>query len=271
MPKEKNEANASLKGGALQKTRDEQLAAMRGLGGTTESSSLRLPLLKLEHTVSAGGEANPDKGKFTLAVKDGLGNWKKSVLGEEIIIHFLLQRYVLSLIDNDTSYSSPEFDNPNEIVRLWRSIGQGDSRKTDLYAEDIPGELSKKFLVTKNNRTASSLKLLVVLYGELEHDGKIELVKWSTNVSGTVGYRKYSRKTTPFAVLTKVGREEALSGSNKYYQPKFTVVQEMPDFEEVIKKQESLITSLKVGIEGAGNVAETLGIATDEENNESFK
>ena len=119
----------------LAKTRDEQLMAMRNLGGTiNESGVLNLPLLRLEHTV-IGGEANPDKGNFTISVKDGLGNWKKEVLGVEIIIHFLLQRYVLSFTDNDINYSSPEFDTPNEVVKLWKSTGQGDNRKSALAEE----------------------------------------------------------------------------------------------------------------------------------------
>lgn len=252
----------------LAKTRDEQLAAMRNLGGASEVGSLTLPLLKLEHT-TIKGEANPDKGLFTLSKKDAMGNWAKEVLGEKIVIHFLVQRFTLSFVDNDISYSSPEFDNANEIVRLWKSTGQGDGRKSELFGEDTPAELAKKFLITKNNRTYSQLKLLVVLYGELEYnkDGNqiIELVKWSTNVSGTVGYRKFSRKTTPFAVLTEVTREEALSGSNKYYQPKFVVLSEMPDFNEVIKKQNNLLADLKVGVEGTGNVAETLGLASGED------
>lgn len=252
-------------GKELAKTREEQLLAMRQLGGTPESSSLVLPLLKLEHTLNVEGEPNPDKGNFTLARKDGLGNWKKEVLGEEIRIHLLIQRYVLSMRDGDISYSSPEFDNPNDIVKLWKSVGQGDDRKSELFDENTPGELSKKFLITKNNRTFSQLKLLVVLYGEMEVGDKIEMVKWSTNVSGTVGYRKYARKTTPFAVLTKITREEATSGTNKYYQPKFTVIEEMPDFEEVIKQQNNLLASIKLGVEGAGNVADTLGIAEGEE------
>lgn len=256
MPKKETET-------ALAKTREEQLLAMRNLGGTPENSNLILPSLKLEHTLSPDGEPNPDKGNFTLSRRDALGNWKKEVLGEEIVMHFLLQRYNLSFRDNDIHYSSPEFDNPNEIVRLWKSTGQGDDRKSELYDENTPGELSKKFLITKNNRTYSQLKLLVVLYGELEHSDKIEMVKWSTNVSATVGYRKFARKTTPFAVLTRVTREEALSGTNKYYQPKFNVLQEMPDFEEVIKKQNNLIASIKLGVEGAGNVAETLGLSEE--------
>ena len=259
----KDEAKAvDPKSNALAKTREEQLLAMRQRGGTTESSALTLPLLKLEHT-TINGDPNPDKGMFTLARKDGLGNWHKEILGEKIVIHFLLQRYVLSLRDGDNSYNSPEFDNPNEMVHLWKSTGAGDDRKSELFAEDTPAELAKKFLITKNGKTQSQLKLLVVLYGELEHNGKIEMVKWSTNVSGTVGFRKFSRKTTPFAVLCEVTRDEATSGTNKYYQPKFVVLHEMPDFGEVLKKQEHLIASIKVGVEGAGNVADTLGIAEE--------
>lgn len=260
MPK-KDEPSAATQ--ALAKTREEQLSAMRAKGGTSESSTLTLPLLKLEHTTGADGESNPDKGMFTLARKDGMGDWKKQVLGETITIHFLLQRYVLSFRDGDVVYSSPEFDNANDVVQLWKSTGQGDARKSDLHGEGTPADLAKGFMVTKNNRTQSQLKLLVVLYGELEHSGKIEMVKWSTNVSGTVGWRKFSRKVTPFAVLASVIRNEAMSGSNKYYQPVFTVISEMPDFEEVLKKQSHLVESIKVGVDGAGNVADTLGIAEE--------
>lgn len=247
---------------ALAKTREEQLLAMRTKGGTTENSHLVLPLLKLEHT-TINGEANPDKGLFSLARKDGLGNWKKEIIGEEIMIHFLIQRYMLSYRDNDTVYSSREFDNANEVVQLWKSIGQGENRKSELYAEGTSADLGNKFLITKNDKTYSQLKLLVVLYGELDHDGKIEIVKWSTNVSGTMSWRKFSRKTTPFAVMCKVTREEATSGTNKYYQPKFTVVEEMPDFAEVLKKQEHLLASIKVGIDGTEAIADTLGIAEE--------
>ena len=58
----------------LAKTREEQLAAMRQLGGTSEVGGLNLPLLKLEHKVIQG-EANPDAGLFTLSRKDAMGNW----------------------------------------------------------------------------------------------------------------------------------------------------------------------------------------------------
>lgn len=259
MPEEKK----SEKTQALAKTREEQLLAMRAKGGTTESSHLVLPLLKLEHTTGADGESNPDKGQFTLARKDGLGNWNKEKLGTEIQIHFLLQRYTLQFRDGDNVYSSPEFDNANEVVQLWKSTGQGDARKSELYAEGTPTDLGQKFLITKNNKTQSQLKLLVVLYGELDHGGKMEMVKWTTNVSGTVGWRKFSRKTTPFAVMAKITRIDAVSGTNKYYQPVFTVVGEMPDFGEVLKNQEHLLASIKVGVEGAGNVADTLGIAEE--------
>jgi hypothetical protein len=254
---------SSLATQALAKTREEQLLAMRAKGGGTESGHLVLPLLKLEHTTGGDGEANPDKGNFTLARKDGLGNWTKEVLGIEIQIHFLLQRYTLQFRDGDNIYSSPEFDNANEVVQLWKSTGQGDTRKSELYAEGTPTELGGKFMITKNNRTQSQLKLLVVLYGELDYKGKYEMVKWSTNVSGTVGWRKFSRKTTPFAVMAKITRIDAVSGTNKYYQPVFSVVGEMPDFAEVLKNQEHLLASIKVGVDGAGNVADTLGIAEE--------
>lgn len=244
MPDEqKNETTSSL---AL--TREQQLAKMREQGGVSESSALVLPLLKLEHTTLAG-DPNPDKGKFSLRRKDALGNWEKSVLGEEVLIQILMQRFTLSFVDNDISYSSMEFDNPNEAVKLWKAQGQGDDRKVELYAEGTPAELSQKFLIKKNDRVVSQLKLLIVLYVNLEHDGKIEMVKWPTNVSGTVGYRKYARKTTPFAVLTKVTRDEALSGTNKYYQPKFHVESELPDFEKVLDTQAKLKAQFGVGID----------------------
>lgn len=264
-----NEANAgkeapkSAATQALAKTREEQLLAMRAKGGSTESSHLVLPLLKLEHTTGVDGEPNPDKGQFTLARKDGLGNWNKEKLGDEIMIHFLLQRYMLQNRDGSIVYSSPEFDNANEPVQLWKSTGEGDDRKTEMYAEGTPAELGNKFLITKNGKTQSQLKLLVVLYGELDHGGKVEMVKWSTNVSGTVGWRKFSRKTTPFAVMCKITREEAMSGTNKYFQPKFHVVAELEDFGAVLKAQDNLLASIKLGVEGAGNVAETLGIAEE--------
>lgn len=241
-------------GGALALTKDQQLAKLREQGGATESSALVLPLLKLEHTTIVG-DPNPNKGKFSLSRKNNLGEWEKEILGDEVAMQILLQRFVLSFVDNDISYSSMEFDNPNEIVRLWKSTGQGDDRKSEMYAEDTPAELSKKFLIKKNDRVVSQLKLLVVLYVNLEHDGKIEMVKWPTNVSGTVGYRKYSRKTHPFAVLTKVTREEAISGTNKYYQPKFHIISELADFNEAIEQQEKLKASLNIGGNSAVDAA----------------
>ena len=200
-----------------------------------------LPSLKMEHTTDRDGNPNNDKGQFSISTRDEMGEWHKELLGEQIECQIVLQRYTLALTDGDKRYSSPEFDNTNDIIKLYESIGQGDDRKNSLYAEGNVNQLSQKFMVTKNNRTFSELKLLYVLY--LQVNG--QLVKWRTNMSATMAYRKYQKETTPFAVKTLVTREEMQTGTVKFYSIKFKPITKLTNFAEILEAQRALRTSLQ--------------------------
>ena len=257
MPPKKNEAEAPKESTALTVDEKKALAAIKMAGGSDQGgSNLNVPLLKLEHTTNFEGETNPLKGQFTLTRRTPLGEWQTTELGDMITCQFILQRYYLTMTKDGgkIKYSTKEFDNPNERVLLFKSEGKGDDRKVTPYAENTPNELAKDFLrketVGGKERVTSDLKLLYVLYLKLE--GSDEIVKWKTNVSAAMAYRKYQNSgVIPFAVITKVTREEAKAGSNKYYRPSMKAVKPLEDFNKVLAEQTSLRETLTVG--NAGN------------------
>jgi hypothetical protein len=218
----------------------QALDAIRHEGGAGDVAAV-LPSFKMEHTTNREGEPNPDKGKFSLSTRDEMGEWHKQLLGEQVEAQIILQRYMLSMTDGDKRYSSPEFDNTSDIVKLYESIGQGDNRKNSLFAEGNVNQLSSKFMITKNNRTFSELKLLYVLYMQVNG----QLVKWRTNMSATMSYRKYQKDTTPFAVKTLITREEAQNGAVKFYAIKFKPIEKLTNFAEILEAQRVLRASLQ--------------------------
>lgn len=213
---------------------EKQLEEVRRMGGGSEAQA-RLPLLSLEHT-TINGEANPLKGHFTLSTRDELGKWNKEDIGESIEVKFLVQRYRLSCIDGDDRYSSPEFDAPQENVKLFKSTGQGDDRKSELYAEGNFNELSNKFIVKEKDRTYSKLRMLIVLYLLLGD----KLVTWRGNVSATMSFRKYSRELNPYGVVTSITTQEIVKGSNKFFRPIFKVKEKNNDLAKILTLQKEL-------------------------------
>ena len=218
----------------------QALDAIRHEGGAGDVAAI-LPSFKMEHTTNREGEPNPDKGQFSLSTRDEMGEWHKQLLGETLDCQIVLQRYMLQMVDGDKRYSSPEFDNTSDVIKLYESIGQGDDKKNSLYAEGNVSQLSAKFMITKNNRTFSELKLLYVLYMQVNG----QLVKWRTNMSATMSYRKYQKLTTPFAVITTLGREEAQNGAVKFYAIKFTPKSKLTNFAEILEAQRTLRASLQ--------------------------
>lgn len=212
----------------------KKLEEIRRFGGASETAQ-RLPIFSLEHT-TISGEANPLKGHFTLSTRNDLGDWQKKDLGESVDLLFLVQRYRMSCIDGDERYSSPEFDSPQESVKLFKSTGQGDDRKSELYSEGTFNELSGKFIVKEKDRTYSKLRLQFVLYALLGE----EIVTWRCNVSATMGFRKFGRDYNPYGIITNITAQEVVKGSNKFYRPVFKVKERFNDLEKILKLQKEL-------------------------------
>lgn len=234
----------------LTKSNNELLEQLKQQGGVMQGESIAsFPQLKLEHTTDFSGEPNPLKGHFTLSIRDSLGIWDKKDLGEMITLQFLLQRYILSLRKNDTNYSSKEFGQVDEHVQLFKTIGDGENRKTELYKEATPVELGKDFLVKDaKGHVRSELKLLVVLYAKYNN----QTVRWKTNLSATMAYLQYAKQVIPFAVNTEITREEAKNGANKFYKPKFKAINKLTDYQQIIKEQNELIKIVTSTEESAG-------------------
>jgi len=239
--KETNEVEAPNTGALVTQEDKKNLAAIQMAGGGDQNSYLNLPILRLEHTTGFDGEPNPLKGQFTLSRKNELGEWDKTELGELITGQFILQRYFLSMSQNQgkVKYSSREFDTPTEKVILFKSETVDGKRKSTPYhtEEKTSDTLSKDFLTKKvvdgKEQIRSDLSLLYVLYLKLE--GVDEIVKWKTNVSTTVGWSRYQKSgVVPFSVITEVTREEATAGSNKYFRPNFRATEPLKDFKKVL-------------------------------------
>ncbi|MFA6476639.1 MAG: hypothetical protein WCV68_04555 [Candidatus Paceibacterota bacterium] len=212
------------------------LAEINSLGGG-QSMTPKLPQFKLEHTTDGVGEANPLKSHFTLSKPNDLGEYVKTDLGEKVKAQILKQRYCLDMTKGDVRYTSKEFDNNDDIVRLYQSTGQGENRSSTLYSEGTPFELGKNFLV-KNTKgqTYSELMVKFVLYMIVGD----EIVRWKLNSSGSVAYKGYARRVKPFVVITELTREEDKKGANKYYRPVFTAVEKLTDFRKILDEQKSL-------------------------------
>ena len=222
------------------------LTQINQIGGLAGTDVLAVPSLRLEHTTDATGEPNELKGKFTLSRKDELGQWEKQDLGEEIVIQVLLQRYFFNLMKDKKRYGSKEFDSRDNLVQLFESVGEGDSRSSMLYAEGTPAELAKNFMVQDSKgRTRSELMMQYAIYALYNN----ELVKWRMNTSATFGYRTYQRQVSPFTVMTKVTRIEKKNGNVKFYAPQFNAVEKLNDFRAVLDKQKDLRMILTGGDE----------------------
>lgn len=222
----------------------EKQQQIRALGGGSTQNMLKLPTIRIEHTLDRNSEANPLKGKFSLTEADNLGEFKTIEIGPSIKGHILLQRFRFNLNKSGEQYSSAEFNTETEIVKLFKSVGNGSDRKSELFAEGTPYDLGRQFLITgANGKTRSELIILFVLYIRLENG---DLVKWKLNNSATFSYRGYERKLSPFTVTTEVTTMEKMNGSNKFYVPIFKAVEELTDYESIVKEIEDLRSQLGV-------------------------
>src|SRR3990172_11840983 len=117
---------------ALTVSRDEQMMTLHKLGGSLQGTAPAIPMLRLEHTTDNQGEPNPLKGHYTIARRNPLGEWDKIDLGETIELHFLVQRHYCLLVKGNDKYSSSEFDDPMQSIKLFKRSGETSS----LFGED---------------------------------------------------------------------------------------------------------------------------------------
>lgn len=227
----------------VDKEKQAKLDKLRADGGASEPLRASFPALRLEHTTNFEGDANENKGKFTLTRKNPAGIEEVQVLGESIEIEILKQRYVLSLGQNNnkTKYSTREFDRDtkdNGVVRLYKREGDAND---DLGEKPVHEWLSMFPNTTPTSKKRSDMWVLYVIYARFNG----QIIKWKTNVSAMVAYGNYQRDVNVFGVTTKITSKEEKNGTNKYYVPVFEAVGEVKDLDAQSNDQDLLNDLLK--------------------------
>lgn len=242
---------------AIDAERQAKMNRLREAGGATENLRQAFPSLRLEHVTDFNSEPNPNRGKFTVTVKDNLGNDVVTVLGDTIELEILKQRYVLGMTKNNNKekYSTREFDKEtkdNGAVHLYKRVGD---QNDDLGAKPVVEWLKTFPNTDPTSKKHSDLWVQYVIYARL--NGVI--VKWKTNVTAMVAYGNYQRNVNVFAAVTQVTVEEKKNGSNKYYVPVFQAVRDVEDLDMQINDQDLLNQILEPDSETGPLTPETVG------------
>jgi len=215
----------------------KEMGELRKLANMEEEIRPTFAQLKLEHVTDRDGEPNPLRGHYTLSRKNDLGEWVKEDLGEEIKVHWLMQRYFLKMVKGDDIYSSGEFDSELESIQLWKR--NTETKNNELFKEGLPDQLKKMFLKKDDKgKVYSELKKLSKLYGTING----ELVAFKLSGTGTWAWSDYSKLVTfPAAVITTMVAHPDKKGTLKWYVPVFKATEKITDFAK-LKEQ---LTELK--------------------------
>lgn len=149
--------------------------------------------------------------------ENGKPVWEKEELGLEIEGFIVYRRKQLRFYDepNDTFYSTPVYDDVNDILPLFKG--------KEKHATGTTADLKKLFeFVNEEGKTRSKLEDNVVLY--IMYEG--ELYQMGLRGSSMYSFKDYERKASPSvsAVLTHFSSQPQEKGSIQWNQMTFTAL-----------------------------------------------